>query len=506
MLGDTQTSLDQNKSLGEAAGGQLKTKIDPIARQIALLSRPDTYAEERLGMKLHPKQKAVLRDLFSREGSRVVNRCSNEVGKTRKIACAAILYAIEIRGAVVVSTAGTFRQVEGQLLPALNSYAHLFDTKLWDFQKTSIKRFDTKNQLWTDAYTGISTDNEHYFQGYHKDEGRPLLIIIDECQGVSVEICRAAEDRCNPTWFLATGSPGDPQGAFYDMETANAKHYTHHKLTRLECLREDGWWLDRADIQRLIEKYGEDNPFVQSTVFGNFSLIVEGALLSLSEYDRCLENPPLLRDGDQHAFCDYAAGRAKNVFAHRRGNRVQIVRKWFDRDTMSAVGQFLACYIKAKQDHGLDADKISGDADGLGLPMIHRTKEVGWNINEFHGNAEPRFERGYKNAIAEAWGETARKIKECSIILPPDLDLKAQLLGRKCKRNSSGLLELESKEDMKKRGVDSPDEADAVCVACMPAPITKSFSLLNNIKEFQQQSEYEDTEQQTTGQQRRFFQ
>jgi hypothetical protein len=194
----------------------------PRPEIMALLSDPASYAEVRLGMKLHPKQAAVLRDIFSKNGSRVVSRCANEVGKTRRVLCAAILYAIEVRGAVCVSTAGTFRQVEGQLLPALNSYAHLYSPAKWDFQTTGIKRFDEKNKVWADAYTGISTDNEHYFQGYHKDEGRPLFIAIDECQGVKVEICRAAEDRCNPTWFLATGSPGDPQGAFYEMETATS--------------------------------------------------------------------------------------------------------------------------------------------------------------------------------------------------------------------------------------------------------------------------------------------
>ena len=52
------------------------------------LATPDGYAELRLGMKLHPKQAAVLRDIFSRDGSRVVNRCANEVGKTRRVLCA----------------------------------------------------------------------------------------------------------------------------------------------------------------------------------------------------------------------------------------------------------------------------------------------------------------------------------------------------------------------------------------------------------------------------------
>lgn len=453
------------------------------AEEIARLARPDTYAEDRLGMKLHPKQAAVLRDLFNRPSSRVVSRCANEVGKTRRVLTAAILYAIEIREAVAVSTAGVFRQIAEQLIPSLHSYAHLFHPERWKFQATGIQRYDPKNKVWTDAYTGVSTKDENYFQGYHKDENRPLFIAIDECQGVSTEICNAAEDRCNPTWFLATGSPGDPAGAFYEMETAKAKFYTHHKLTRMECLREHGYWLDLPDIQRLIDKHGESNPFVQSTVFGNFSEIVTDALISLGEYDRCLENPPLFMNGDQHGFCDFAAGRDKNVMAHRLGNRVQIKRKWVERDTMSAVGQFLGIFVDLRKTSHIEPTEITGDADGLGLPMIHRLRELDWPINEFHGGAEERFNNGYRNRVSEAWGEGVKKIKACSVILPDDPDLKAQILGRKCRHNSSGQLEIEDKRDYKKRAGSSPDEADAVFGCMMPAPRVKSVNLIDQAKE-----------------------
>ena len=80
---------------------------------VAKLARPHTYAEERLGMKLHPNQSAVLKDLFplkengQSKQSRVSFLCSNEVGKTSRVGCAAILFALEIKRAQVISTAGS---------------------------------------------------------------------------------------------------------------------------------------------------------------------------------------------------------------------------------------------------------------------------------------------------------------------------------------------------------------------------------------------------------------
>ncbi len=472
-------------------------------RHLAECATPSGYARLRLGFRLHPKQAAVLDGLFSRSGTRVVNRCGNEVGKTRKVICAAVLYAVEIRRAVVVSTAGTFRQIESQLMPALKDQAHKFDPKLWEFQNSSIKRHE-KGQ-WSDAYLGVSTKDEHFFQGYHKDENRPLLVIIDEWQGVSAEISKAAEDRCNPTWFLGSGSPGDPAGAFYEAETTNAKHYSHHKLNRMECLKEDGYWLDRADIDRLIAKHGQDNPFVQSTVFGEFTNKVEGSMISLSEYDRCMENPPAWTGRDMHGFCDFAAGRDKNVFALRLGNKVELRRKWVERDTMSAVGVFLGLFVDAKRQHGLLPEMISGDADGLGLPMVQRMHEMEWRINEFHGGKEERFGNGYRNQIAEAWGEGMKKIIAGEVILPDDKDLKAQILGRKAKVNSSGQFEIERKEDYKKRCGESPDEADALFGCLMPAPQSKSVSFLRTNNDNNWRHQITDDQPQIDGE-RRYFQ
>lgn len=454
-------------------------------------------------MKLHPKQAAVLRDLFQPK-SRLCVRCANEIGKTSVLATVAILYAIEIRNAMVVSTAGVFRQVTDQLVPCLKKFAHLFDPKTWDFQDSGIKRFDNKSKLWIDAYVGFSASNEHGFQGFHATVDRPLLIIIDESQGVAPDIFRAAEDRCNPTWFMALGSPGDPAGTFYEMETSQAKHYSHHKITRLECLKEDGWWLERSAIDRLIAKHGETNPFIQSTVFGEFSQIVQDAMISLAEYDRCLNNPPQFQRGDVHGFCDFAAGRDKNCFSLRTGNRVEIKRKWVERDTMAAIGQFIGMFVEARKVIGIKAQEISGDADGLGLPMVQRMRECDWPINEFHGGAKERFGNGYRNQIAEAWGEGIKKIKNCAVILPEDMDLKAQILGRKGKPNSSGELEIEKKEDYKKRAGESPDEADAFFGSLMPSPQCGSVNLIDHAPDFARQSAEigEDYEQQNG--QRRF--
>lgn len=451
-----------------------------ILANARITATPDGYATRQLGMKLHPKQSAVLRSLFPGKGkSRVSWRCANEIGKTSHVAAAAILYALDILNAQVISTAGVWMQVESQLIPSLKKHQHHFPS--WRFLDSSI------NIRGVDRYVGFSTKNEGFAQGFHRREGMPLLAIIDEAAAVADVIYNGVEDRCNPDYLLIMGSPLDPQGMFYRIETELSKFYTHHHMSQLDCLVKDGWWIDQETIDRKIAKWrGKDNPFIQSNVFGEFAKRVQNALLSLGEFEACRANAPEWHMGhnDRHAFIDFAAGRDKNVFAMRVGNKVWIEKKWTERDTMATVGECLAIARKLKRDYGLKDEEIEADADGLGIGLIHRLREVGLNVVEFHGNAQAKYQaEHYSNSISETWHEGVGKIVRMDMILPNDEEFRGQVLTRQSKRNSSGKFQLESKEDMRARGLDSPDEADAVLRAMMPSVHHESTNLTGQTRQ-----------------------
>jgi len=451
----------------------LSDAVDEGEAVAQALARPWTYARVKLGKHLHPKHEAVLRDLYE-PGSRVAFRCGNEVGKTSSVAVSAILHHADVLKGLVVSTAGVKRQVEHQLWPNLTLYQHLYPG--WKFAGTSIKDAEGRER-----YLGFTAADQGTFQGFHNVDG-PLLIICDESAAIADDILQAAEERCNPTRFLLMGSPLDPQGVFYQACTTLAKHYKQHKLTQAECTIDKsgpGWagWLDPATIQRKIDKWGAEHPLVLSNVFAEFSLQVENALLSLREFDACLESPPELTGGQRHAFCDFAAGRAKNVLAMRIGNKVWIDAAWREKNTMAAIGEFVTRLNRLRSKYGLQPDEVEGDADGLGIVFCHALAEAGWPIQHFHGNAKPLINPEYANRISEVWTEGTGGVRKREWILPRDEELKGQLISRKASRNSKGLLTIESKEDMAKRGLESPDDADATLGAMAPLPLGKSINL-----------------------------
>ena len=436
------------------------------------MARPWTYAKAKLGKTLHPKHEAVLRDLYP-EGSRVLFRCANEVGKTSSVAVTAILWNAEILGGLTVSTAGAWRQIESQLVPCLKSYSHLFPG--WRFNDNNI----VVNGI--ERYVGVGATDQGRFQGFHNKPGCPLLIIMDEGAAVPDDIYQAAEERCNPLRLLIMGSPLDPQGMFYRCATDLAAFYKQHKLTQPECTREKGYWLEQSAIDRKLAKWGAEHPIVLSSVYADFSLTVEGALLSLREWESAQESPPARRDGQRHAFLDFAAGRDENVLAVAQGNRAWLEACWREKNTMAAVGEFIARLNRLRRDIGLQPEEVEGDADGMGIVFCQALAEAGWPIGQFHGGTPPRYTNGdYANLIAEVWTEGTSAIRRREWILPRDEDLKGQLISRKTARNSKGLMTLESKEDMKKRGIDSPDRADALLGAMAPCPVVKSRNIIGS--------------------------
>lgn len=432
------------------------------------LARPWTYARVKLGKKLHPKHEAVLRDLYQ-PGSRVLFRCGNEVGKTSSVAVSAILHHCEVLKGLVVSTAGVRRQVEHQLWPNLTLYQHLYPG--WSFKGLSIK--DEKGR---ERYLGFTAADDGTFQGFHNLDG-PLMIICDEAAAIADSIIMSAEERCNPTRFLLMGSPLDPQGVFYKASSELASFYKQHKLAQTECTTEAGYWLDPAVIKRKIEKWGEEHPIVLSNVFAEFSLKVEGALLSLREWDQCLETPPTASGIERHVFLDFAAGRAENVIGARVGNKVWIEGAMRERNTMAAIGWFVSKLNKLKREIGLKPHEVEGDADGMGIVFCQALAEAGWPIQHFHGAKPPLSNPEYRDRISEVWTEGTIGIRKAEWILPRDEELKAQMISRKAARDSKGRLTIESKEEMAKRGLPSPDRADAALGAMAGLPMVESLNI-----------------------------
>ena len=419
---------------------------------------PPSFARGVLGAKLYTWQERVLFDLDT--PGAVALRAANGSGKTSVVgASAALWHAAAFPDSLTICTASVFRQVSEQLFPTLHKHAAAFPGGT--FNATDVQLANGSKIF------GFATDDAGKFEGWHNPH---LLIIADEAKSIPDGIFEAIE-RCAPTRFLCMSSPGGCSGFFHAAFNSRRKYFRQHVVTAFDCPHISQAWIDSQ-----IEKYGREHPLISSMVFGEFmSGDADGCVIPLLFVERNLASPPAFVDGDAQAFCDFAAGGDENVFAVRRGNRVQIVAAWREVDTMKAVGRFIQLF----REQGLTPGQISGDEGGLGIAICDRLAENGWAINRVNNGSAADKPESYANKGAEIWFEARVKIEKGEITLPNDPELIAQLTSRRGWPDSKGRLQLESKADMRSRGLPSPDRADAVLGCMMPASQTPLATVIH---------------------------
>jgi hypothetical protein len=110
--------------------------------------------------------------------------------------------------------------------------------------------------------------------------------------------------------------------------------------------------------------------------------------------------------------------------------------------------------------------RVFVDVAGLGAGVVDRLKELGHKeiIVPVNGGSSPLNARQYYNKRAELWGEMKKWMSDEPCQIPDEDSLHADLCGIRYKINSNSALVMEQKSEMKKRGIRSPDEADALAL------------------------------------------
>lgn len=377
----------------------------------------------------------------------------NGAGKSERVVAVSILRWLNRwpRGRVILTSADA-KQIDSQIMPALKAHQGKFPG--WEFLGRSIRTHDNGFLL---AFT---TDESSRCEGHHANRFSPLLVVIDESKSVDNAIFQAF-DRCTFNVELLISSPGLKQGRFYDAFTAHREQF----LLTLQVGLKDCPHIPRERIQDVVATYGEASPFTRSTLYGEF-MDEDSSQPMAVKYQGLidlLDSPPGARiSRDQtSAFVDFAAGGDENVIAVRSGNKLIDLVAWRDRDTVAAVGR---CIIEFRR-LGLRPEQVWGDAGGLGHPMCDMLRDAGWGINRFDFGGKAYNEKVYFNRGMEIWANLSKSIEKREVVLINDPALVNQLTTRKVFYDMKGRVRLESKDDLRARGLKSPDRADAVAGA-----------------------------------------
>lgn len=149
-------------------------------------------------------------------------------------------------------------------------------------------------------------------------------------------------------------------------------------------------------------------------------------------------------------------GADATVIAVRQGRDIIELKKHKGDDTMETVGRIIDMIEQYQP------ALVNIDEGGLGAGVVDRLKEQRYKVKGVNFANRSRNAMMYGNKRAEMWGDMRDWLRSASI--PQDRYLKTDLISPLMKPDSKGAIFLESKKDMKARGLASPDSADAIAL------------------------------------------
>jgi len=423
-----------------------------------------------LGIDLYDWQADVVNtcDLHSDgETFKLALRAPNDSGKSSRIAVlSGLWHLVKHPAGKVVYTSKDLRQVNDQFWIAIRRHLHHFPQ--WKITESQ-HLIETPEGGFLRAFT---TKDAGRVEGFHRAPGAPLLIIIDEAKSIDEEIFRGV-DRCDYSVLAYVSSPDEKTGRFYEAFQSDLFAKFHAGLN--DCKH-----IGKERIAQIKAWYGPNDPYTLSVLEGEFMDYGAGIphIIEHVELEAWRNKTIGVLPGPRVFTCDFARGGDDNVLLLREGNRVINIWTCREKDTAKAVEWFVGLI----RDNGYSkATTVLGDATGVGGPMCDQIRRHGINLIDFNFGGKTNNQR-YKNEGSWSWYNVAEMIRDSKIVPPPyeQQDVKrlfAQLANRQVKHEENGKLSMESKEEMRTRGVSSPDIADALAMAFSVLPFSASSVL-----------------------------
>ena len=158
-------------------------------------------------------------------------------------------------------------------------------------------------------------------------------------------------------------------------------------------------------------------------------------------------------------------GFDKSAICVRQGQRVLSVRSFERMDTMRLVFE-----VRRAVRETWNAEAVFVDEGGVGGGVVDRLRELGAPVYGVHfGGAAQRPTRFY-NRRSEIFWELRRLLNDAAHHAPARRGTRRATARLRYDVSSSGQVRLEGKPEMRKRGMPSPDKADALALAFLVPP------------------------------------
>jgi hypothetical protein len=397
------------------------------------------------------------------------------IGKSALVAWLVLWFISTRIGATAIISANTESQLRNVTFAELNKWATMsLNSHWWDISGITLKPakwlselVQTQLQKGTE-YWGAdgklwSEENPDAYAGVHNHDG--VMVIFDEASGIPDAIWGVAkgfftEPTFNRFWFAFSQGRRN-SGHFFEIFNKKRDLWDNEQI---DARTVEG--TDPKIYQEIIDEYGEDSDEARVEVYGMFPENDNEIFIGPARVEGAIKrvNPDDLTAPTTMGVDPAGGGTDKFTIVIRRGRNVkkEEIFRFSVADsefgTMEGVG-----HIIDKLDE-FEPDGAWIDSTGMGGPIYDRLKELGYGkvIKPVNFSWRASQPTRYGNKRAEMWVAMRKWLEEGSI--PDNKHLKTDLCGPKKKPDGKGILFLESKKDMKKRGLASPDAADALAL------------------------------------------
>ena len=432
------------------------------------------WGQEGTELARHAGPRAWQREILERIGEKLSNGAADVgevireavssghgIGKSALVAWI-IKWALDTReDARCVVTANTDSQLRTKTWPEVSKWHGLAINRHWfTLTATALISVDKAHEkTWRADAIPWSEHNTEAFAGLH-NEGKRILLVFDEASAIADKVWEVAEgaltDSQTEIIWAVFGNPTRNSGRFRECFRKYKHRWAHRQI---DSRTVEG--TNTAQFDQWVADYGEDSDFVKIRVRGLFPNTSISQFIPSDLVDRAyglVLAPSSYAWAPKILTCDPAwEGDDLLVIGIRQGLRFEILHTQPKNDNDMAVGGTLA---RLEDEHRADAVFIDGGY-GTGIVSYGRTLGRNWQLVWF---AEASGTEGYLNKRAEMYGEVKKWLREGGSFAA-DPELKDELTAMEAVPRVDGKIQLESKQDMKKRGLSSPNKADALALS-----------------------------------------
>lgn len=434
------------------------------------LHNPVWFIEHFFKCKLWDKQKEIAMSVRDHKITAV--RSCHDSGKSFDAARIALWFLETEKDSKVITTAPGWTQVKeilwNEIASAYNTVKEI--NPIFKFQG---RLLETKIEISPDWFAiGIATKKEgeagavaDRMLGFHSRTGN-ILIIVDEGSGVLDPIWGAIEGLMTSenAKLLTIGNPYKLTGGFANLFKQKGVNKIWIQDTDIPNIKENRiiypGLMSPNYPREMAEKYGTDSNIYLVKVKGEFPKSETDTLVSLDDLEKAFIRftaNEVIAEGEKIMGVDVARyGGDRTVLIVRQGLKILRKEITYKQDLMETVGLIK----RVMNEDQIKPENINIDEIGAGAGVVDRFREDKFYVNGINVGKLATDVEQFFNIRAESYWAMREWIKKAAI--PRDDDyLELANIKYKFRSTGKGQLQIEAKDEIKKRGLISPDVADA---------------------------------------------